>query len=76
MTKMAKTVTNILKLSPTHFVSNIHHQHRYNPFISFGATYIIWIECRIGAADLFFEAQSLIGLGVLRHLISPNLKVH
>ena len=23
MTKMAKTVTNILKLSPTHFVSNI-----------------------------------------------------
>ena len=28
VTKMAKTVTNILKLSPTHFVSNIRHQHR------------------------------------------------
>ena len=26
---MAKTVTNILKLSPTHFVSNIRHQHRF-----------------------------------------------
>ena len=25
---MAKTVTNIFKLSPTHFVSNIRHQHR------------------------------------------------
>ena len=28
VTEMAKTVTNILKLSPTHFVSNIRHQHR------------------------------------------------
>ena len=27
---MAKTVTNILTLSPTHFVSNIRHQHRYS----------------------------------------------
>ena len=32
VTKMAKTVTNILKLSPTHFVSNISHQHRCSPF--------------------------------------------
>ena len=30
MTKMAETVTNILFLSPTHFVSNIRHQHRCN----------------------------------------------
>ena len=30
VTKKAKTVTNILKLSPTHFVSNIRHQHRCN----------------------------------------------
>ena len=30
VTKMAKTATNILKLSPTHFVSNIRHQHRYS----------------------------------------------
>ena len=29
---MAKTVTNILKLSPTHFVSNIRHQHRCSRF--------------------------------------------
>ena len=29
--KMAKTVTNILKLSPTHFISNIRHQHRFKP---------------------------------------------
>ena len=28
VTKIAKTVTNIFKLSPTHFVSNIRHQHR------------------------------------------------
>ena len=28
--QMAKTVTIIFKLSPTHFVSNIRHQHRYN----------------------------------------------
>ena len=28
MTKMAKTVTDILKLSPRQFVSNIRHQHR------------------------------------------------
>ena len=28
VTKKAKTVTNIFKLSPTHFVSNIRHQHR------------------------------------------------
>ena len=28
VTKMAKTVTNIVILSPTHFVSNIRHQHR------------------------------------------------
>ena len=25
-----KTVINISKLSPTHFVSNIRHRHRYN----------------------------------------------
>ena len=31
VTKMAKTVTNILKLSPTHSVSNIRHQHRCCP---------------------------------------------
>jgi len=30
--KKAKTVTNISKLSPTHFVSNIRHQHRCSPF--------------------------------------------
>ena len=28
MAKIKKTVTNILKLPPTHFVSNIGHQHR------------------------------------------------
>ena len=28
MNKIAKSVTNILKLLPTHFVSNICHQHR------------------------------------------------
>ena len=28
VTKTAKTVTNISKLSPAHFVSNIRHQHR------------------------------------------------
>ena len=28
VTKMTITVTNILYLSPTHFVSNIRHQHR------------------------------------------------
>ena len=33
VTKMVKTVTNILKLSPTHFVSNIRHQHRCSPNI-------------------------------------------
>ena len=32
--KMAKTVNHILKLLPTHFVSNIRHQHRCNPQIS------------------------------------------
>ena len=31
MTKMAKTVTNILKLSSTRFVANIRHRHRCNP---------------------------------------------
>ena len=30
MTKMAKAVTNILKLSPTHFVPDTHYQHRCN----------------------------------------------
>ena len=30
VTKTAKTVTNISKLSPTHFVSNIRHQHRWS----------------------------------------------
>ena len=30
MTKMAKTVTVILKLSPTHFVPDSHYQHRCN----------------------------------------------
>ena len=29
---MTKTVTNISKLSPTHFVSNIRHQHRCSLF--------------------------------------------
>ena len=28
VTKLAETVTNILKLSPTHFVSNMRHQYR------------------------------------------------
>ena len=31
MTKTAKTVTNISKLSSTHFVSIIRHQHRCSP---------------------------------------------
>ena len=30
MTKLAKTVANISKLSPTHLVSNIRNQHRCN----------------------------------------------
>ena len=30
VTKMTKNVTNISKVSPTHFVSNIRHQHRCN----------------------------------------------
>ena len=33
VTKMTITVTNILYLSPTHFVSNIRHQHRSNQFL-------------------------------------------
>ena len=33
--EMAKTVTNILKLSPTHFVSNIRHQHRCSHIFGF-----------------------------------------
>ena len=32
VTKTAKTVTNISKLSPTHFVSNIRRQHRCSQF--------------------------------------------
>ena len=32
VTEIAKTVTNILTLSPTHFVSNIRHQHRCSQF--------------------------------------------
>ena len=32
--KMAKTVTKILYLSPTQFVSNIRHQHRCYPGIN------------------------------------------
>ena len=31
VTKSTKTVTNISKLSPTHFFSNIRHQHRCSP---------------------------------------------
>ena len=31
--QIAKSVTNILKLSPTHFVSNIRHLHRCSPFL-------------------------------------------
>ena len=34
--KTAKTVTNISKLSPTHFVSNIRHQHRSSRRFSLG----------------------------------------
>ena len=34
VTKVAKSVTNILKLSPTYFVSNVRHQHRCSPSIS------------------------------------------
>ena len=33
VTKIAKPVTNTLKLSPTHFVSNIRHQHRCYRFV-------------------------------------------
>ena len=32
MTNTAETDTNISKLSPTHFASNIRHQHRCSPF--------------------------------------------
>ena len=35
VTKIAKSVTNILKLSPTHFVSIIRHQHRCSCFTTF-----------------------------------------
>ena len=34
VTKITKTVINISMLSPTHFVSNIRHQHRCRPPIS------------------------------------------
>ena len=32
VTTMVTTINNMLKLSPTHFVSNIRHQHRFHRF--------------------------------------------
>ena len=32
VTKLAKTVANIVYLSETHFVSNTHHQYRFNRY--------------------------------------------
>ena len=51
MIKMTKTVTNILKLSPTHFVSNIRHQHRCNRTSCFK-------QCCIRYAAQIFLLQS------------------
>ena len=41
VTKIAKTVTNILELSPTHFVANIRHQHRCHSSMSFNRIQIL-----------------------------------
>ena len=38
-----QTVTNISKLSPTHFVSNFHHQHRCSP-MQWWTIYCTWAE--------------------------------
>jgi len=35
VTKTVKIVTNISKLSPTNYVSNIRHQHRCSPLFEF-----------------------------------------
>ena len=40
VTKMTKTVTNILQLSPIHFVSNIRIQHQCGRLFHFRLTHI------------------------------------
>ena len=44
-TKMDETVTNILKLSPRHFVSNIRHQYRCNHYYIFSVSIINAVIC-------------------------------
>ena len=44
VTKTAKTITNISKLSPTHFVSIICHQHPFNrpPSLASALDSLVW----------------------------------
>ena len=47
--KTVKILTNISKLSPTHFVSNISHQHRCNQFFASVADWFL--------KNVFFDFQ-------------------
>ena len=44
VTERAETVTNIFKMSPTHFVSNIRHQHRCSPKFLMENKEMVWLS--------------------------------
>ena len=52
VTEMTKTVTNILKLSPTHFVSNIRQKHRCNRSSSSWTINFLQTTIRIGSTPI------------------------
>ena len=58
VTEMTKTVTNILKRSPTHFDSNIRHQHRCS-FTNRTNLVSLW-QCMVGCPLVFGTMKSKI----------------
>ena len=72
--KIAKTVTNILSLSPTHYVSNIRHQHQcYRVIISrtlFQESFHITIF-----SDLPFKTAALHGVFFVLSRYSSTIAV-
>ena len=56
VTKMARTVTKILKLSPTHFISNIRHQS--------WCSHIIWVKINLDADKLNEAINILVNVPV------------
>ena len=76
VTKTVKTVTNISKLSPTHFVSNIRHQHRCSrKVLIIRSLWFYYIMNYMYSNEFFLLTDCTMVFSVIGSLIKIDFKV-